>query len=220
MSRRFWDIQMAAQALATGRILIVLDSEDRENEGDLLIAAEKATPEAIYFMLRRACGQLCVPVAAEIASRLDLTPMTTRDQKLSSTAFAVPVDHCSCRTGISPEERSATIQALLRPSSRPEDFVRPGHVFPLIAREGGVLRRPGHTEAAVDLAQLAGLAPAGVLCEVCSRDGLHMAGREELMELSEEFDLPILTIEDLIRFRRSLRSPSSVFQGVAAATSV
>ncbi len=144
MSRRFWDIQLAAQALATGRILIVLDSEDRENEGDLLIAAEKATPEALYFMLRRACGQLCVPVAAEIASRLDLTPMTSRNTKLSATAFAVPVDHCSCRTGISPEERAATIQALLSPASRPEDFVRPGHVFPLIAREGGAAPAGAH----------------------------------------------------------------------------
>ena len=220
MSRRFWDIQMAAQALAAGRILIVLDSEDRENEGDLLIAAEKVTPEAIYFMLRRACGQMCVPVAAEIASRLDLALMTTQNQNLSSTAFAVPVDHCGCRTGISPEERAATIRALLCPLSRPEDFVRPGHVFPLIAREGGVLCRAGHTEAAVDLAQLAGLAPAGVLCEVCSRDGRHMADRDELLDLSEEFDLPILTIEDLIRFRQSLRSPSSVFRDLAAATPV
>jgi 3,4-dihydroxy 2-butanone 4-phosphate synthase/GTP cyclohydrolase II len=175
-----------------------------------LLAAEKATPEMIYFMLHHGCGQLCVPVAEEIAQRLDLCPMTLDNTNPAATAFAVPVDHFSCHTGISPEERVFTIQALLASSSRPDDFVRPGHVFPLIAREGGVLRRPGHTEAAVDLAKLAGLAPAGVLCEVCSRDRIHMAERDELLEVADEFDLLAITIDDLIRYRgaASVKAPA------------
>jgi 3,4-dihydroxy 2-butanone 4-phosphate synthase / GTP cyclohydrolase II len=204
MTRRFSDTEEAIQALIAGRIVIVLDSADRENEGDFLLAAEKATPEMVYFMLHHGCGQLCVPVAAEIARRLELAPMTLDNTNPAATAFAIPVDHFSCHTGISPEERVFTIQALLASSSRPDDFVRPGHVFPLIAREGGVLRRPGHTEAAVDLAKLAGLAPAGVLCEVCSRDRIHMADRDELFDLADEFDLLVTTIDDLIRYRHAL----------------
>jgi 3,4-dihydroxy 2-butanone 4-phosphate synthase/GTP cyclohydrolase II len=206
MSRRFSALQEGIQALALGRPVIVLDSPDRENEGDLLLAAEKATPEMIYFMHSRACGQLCVPVAPEIADRIDLSLMVVNNPDPDGTAFAVPVDHRSCRTGISPEERVLTIQALLAPTSRSVDFVRPGHIFPLIAREGGVLQRAGHTEAAVDLARLAGLAPAGVLCEICSRDGRHMAGHDELWDLAEQYDLPIITIEDLIELRRTHRS--------------
>jgi len=203
---RFSALEDAVQALINGSPVIVLDAADREDEGDLLLAAEKATPEMIYFMLSRACGQLCVPVAPEIADRVDLTLMVANNPDPNGTGFAVPVDHCSCRTGVSPEERVRTIQALLNPASRPGEFVRPGHVFPLIAREGGVLRRAGHTEAAVDLARLAGLSPAGVLCEICSRDGTHMAGHDELQEFAEQFALPIITIEDLVRFRRAGRS--------------
>jgi len=217
MTRRFVDTEEAVGALAAGRVVIVLDSADRENEGDFLLAAEKATPEMVYFMLRPGCGQLCVPVAAEIAQRLDLAPMTADNTNPSATAFAVPVDHFSCHTGISPEERVFTIQALLASSSRPDDFVRPGHVFPLIARVGGVLRRPGHTEAAVDLAKLAGLAPAGVLCEVCSRDGIHMATRDELLEVAEELDLVVTTIDDLIRYRQSLLLEIPQYPNVVAA---
>jgi 3,4-dihydroxy 2-butanone 4-phosphate synthase / GTP cyclohydrolase II len=217
MTRRFADVEEAIQALATGRMIIVLDSAERENEGDLLLAAEKTTPEQLYFMLRRGCGQLCVPVGAEIAHRLDLTLMGGDHTDPQGTAFAVPVDHRSCRTGISPEERVLTIQALLDPTSRPEDFVRPGHVFPLLARVGGVLRRPGHTEAAVDLARLAGLAPAGVLCEVCSTDGVHMAGRDELLDLADRFVLPILTIDELIRFQLANRAELPVWPAAVAA---
>lgn len=200
MTHRFATVQEATRALAAGRILIVLDSEDRENEGDFLAAADKVTPEMIHFMLRRGCGQLCVPVAPAIASRLEIERIGS-NRDLASTAFAVPLDHHSCRTGISPTERVHTIQEILNPFSQPDDFRRPGHVFPLIAREGGVLQRPGHTEAAVDLTRLAGLAPAGVLCEICSRDGYHMADRAELWEIAEEFDLPLFAIDDLIRFR-------------------
>jgi 3,4-dihydroxy 2-butanone 4-phosphate synthase/GTP cyclohydrolase II len=201
MKRTFSCVEEAIQAVAAGRVVIVLDSEDRENEGDFLAAAEKITPETIHFMLRRGCGQLCVPVAPEIASRLELQPMVALSTNIASTAFAVPVDHRSCKTGISPEERVVTIRSLMDVESRPGDFYRPGHIFPLIARQGGVLERPGHTEAAMELATLAGLAPVGVLCEICSRDGMHMAGREELLDIAEEFDLPLLTIDELIRFR-------------------
>src|SRR4051794_27663981 len=185
MTRRFSSVKEAIQALVAGRILIVVDSEERENEGDFLAAAGTVTPEMIHFMASRGGGQLCVPVAGEIATRLELEPISS-NRNLESTAFAVPVDHRLCKTGISPAERVLTIQALLDPCSRSSDFHRPGHVFPLIAREGGVLRRPGHTEAAVDLARLAGLAPAGGLCGICSRDGDHMAGRAGVWEVAGE----------------------------------
>jgi 3,4-dihydroxy 2-butanone 4-phosphate synthase/GTP cyclohydrolase II len=220
MTHLFCDVPEALDALATGRIVIVLDSAERENEGDFLIAAEKATPETLHFILRRGCGQLCVPVAPEIAERLALTLMTAHNPNPDATAFAVPVDHERCHTGISPQERVWTIQAMLDPTSRPEDFIRPGHVFPLIAREGGVLRRPGHTEAAVDLARLAGLAPAGVLCEICSRDGIHMAQRDELLALAEQFVLPVLTIDELIRFRRAAQAGGANGRKVSAAAAL
>lgn len=193
-------LEAAIEALADGRVVIVVDSEDRENEGDFLAAAESITPETIHFMASQGRGHLCMPVSPQIARRLDLTPMVAQ-KTLTMPCFAVPMDHCECRTGISPMERAMTIRAVIDSSSRPGDFVRPGHVFPLIAQEQGVLRRQGHTEAAVDLARLAGLTPAGVLCEICSRDGLHMAVREELMEIADEFRLPVVTIDALLAFR-------------------
>jgi 3,4-dihydroxy 2-butanone 4-phosphate synthase/GTP cyclohydrolase II len=202
MPRHFCTVEQGIQALSAGRVVIVLDSEDRENEGDFLALAETITPATIHFMAQRGCGQLCVPVAAEIARRLQLQPMPANHADPEGTAFAVPVDHVECKTGISPVERVRTIRALLEPTTGPADFIRPGHVFPLIARDGGVLRRAGHTEAAVDLARLAGMAPAGVLCEICSRDGRHMADQAELLEIADEFDLPLLTIDDLIRYRQ------------------
>ena len=201
MPKRFASVQRAIEAAAAGQLMILVDSEDRENEGDFFIPAEKITPEVVYFMLSRGCGQLCMPVSREVADRLDLEPLVRNNQNPNGTAFAVPLDHRRCKTGISPEERVRTMRAVVDPSSLPEDFVRPGHVFPLIARPGGVLRRPGHTESAVDLARLAGLAHAGVLCEVCSRDGRHMADRQELLEIAGQFEMPILAIDDLIRFR-------------------
>jgi 3,4-dihydroxy 2-butanone 4-phosphate synthase / GTP cyclohydrolase II len=223
MSQGLASVEEAVEALAEGRILIVVDAESREDEGDFLVAAEKATPAMIHFMARRGCGQLCVPVASDIARRIELVPMLPPDAELSATAFAVPVDHRACRTGISPEERVATIRAMIDPTTRASDFVRPGHIFPLIAREGGVLRRPGHTEAAVDLARLAGLAPAGVLCEICSRDGSGMAGRQELREIAAEFGLPIVAIDDLIHYcwssdasARSGRAPAPAVAGPLA----
>ena len=148
-----------------GEIVIAMDAEDRENEGDFICAAEKVTPEIINFMLNGR-GQLCMPLLPELSRRLDLHPMVEDNTAPLRTNFTVPVDHISARTGITAQERAATILAILDPASKPSDFVRPGHLFPLIAKEGGVLRRAGHTEAAVDLARMAGLQPAGVLCEV------------------------------------------------------
>jgi 3,4-dihydroxy 2-butanone 4-phosphate synthase/GTP cyclohydrolase II len=200
---RYSSIEAAIEAIAEGRVLIAVDSQERENEGDFLAAAELTTPAMIHFMVSQGRGQLCMPVSPRVAQRLDLTPMVACAD-LETPRFAIPVDHRECKTGISPLERASTIRAMLDPFSTPRDFVRPGHIFPLIAQEEGVLRRPGHTEAAVDLARLAGLAPAGVLCEICSRDGLHMACGQELWEIAHEFRLPVITIDDLIQFRRSL----------------
>jgi 3,4-dihydroxy 2-butanone 4-phosphate synthase/GTP cyclohydrolase II len=201
--------------------VIVVDSEDREDEGDLVAAAEAVTPQMIHFMISVGRGQLCMPVLPELAQRLQLAPMVPERPDQAAPRFAVPVDHITCRSGISPWERAYTMQRMLEPRSRPEDFTRPGHVFPLIARPEGVLRRTGHTEAAVDLARLAGLTPAGVLCEVCSRDGYHMADRSELAELAAEFRLPMITIDELVEFRRreerSLR-PAAVPVPVAVYT--
>ncbi len=196
-------IDAGMRALAAGQILIVVDSEDRENEGDFLAAAEFITPEMIHFMTSQGRGQLCMPVSPDIAARLQLSPMVPRRDP-GPPCFTVPVDLHDCTTGISPRERARTIRAMLDPYSRPQDFIRPGHVFALIAQEGGVLTRPGHTEASVDLARLAGLAGAGVLCEICSRDGIDMARGEELWQLADEFDLTVITIDDLIEYRRAL----------------
>jgi 3,4-dihydroxy 2-butanone 4-phosphate synthase/GTP cyclohydrolase II len=198
--RTYSSVEAAIEALADGRLVIVVDSEDRENEGDFLAAAETITPQTIHFMTSQGRGHLCMPVSPQIAQRLSLTPMVPR-RTLTMPCFTVPVDHCQCKTGISPAERVMTIRAMVDSSSRPGDFVRPGHTFPLIAQEEGVFRRQGHTEAAVDLARLAGFAPAGVLCEICSRDGLHMAYGEELMELAQEFHLPIVSIDSLLEFQ-------------------
>jgi 3,4-dihydroxy 2-butanone 4-phosphate synthase/GTP cyclohydrolase II len=200
---QYASIEDAIKAISDGRILIVVDSEDRENEGDFLAAAEKTTPEMIHFMASQGRGQLCMPVSPNIAQRLDLKPMVDCTD-METPRFAIPVDHCGCKTGISPFERAATIRAMLDPYSGPQNFIRPGHIFPLIAQEEGVLRRPGHTEAAVDLARLAGLTAAGILCEICSKDGLHMARGQELWELAAEFQLPVVTIDDLIEYRRGM----------------
>ncbi|MBI1322725.1 GTP cyclohydrolase II [bacterium] len=195
-------VEEALQALAEGRIVIVVDDEDRENEGDFIAAAEKVTPEVVEFMITHGRGQLCMPVMPELAARLQLRPMVEPSSNTAPyrTPFTVPVDHVSCRTGISAEERARTIRAIIDPKTRPEELVRPGHLFPLVAKEGGVLRRAGHTEATVDLARLAGLAPAGILCEIL--DGIGVASRTRLRQLAEEFHLPMVTIEGLIKYRK------------------
>ncbi len=203
MSTKFSTIDEAVEAIAAGRIVIVVDAEDRENEGDFIASAEKVTPETVNFMITHGRGQLCMPLLPDVARRLRLPLMV--DDSLNDaplkTNYTVSVDHKTAKTGITAEERAKTINALCDPSSVPSDFVRPGHMFPLVAKEGGVLRRAGHTEAGVDLARLAGLKPAGVLCEILDDTG-DRAGREKLHELAERFNLPIITIEDLIAYRR------------------
>ena len=182
--------------------MIVVDAEDRENEGDFICAAEKVTPELVNFMLRHGRGQVCVPLLPEVCERLKLTPMVDQNTAPLRTAFTVAVDHHTARTGITAQEKSTTIRALIDPRSQPADFVRPGHMYPIMAKEGGVLRRAGHTEAAIDLARLAGLDPAGVLCEILDDTG-DRANRDALVELARTHRLEIITIEDLIRFRRA-----------------
>lgn len=193
-------IEDALEAIAQGRVVIVVDDEERENEGDFIAAAEKVTPEVIEFMITHGRGQLCMPITDDLADRLDLRPMVEQNNAPYKTPFTVPVDHKSCHTGISAEERSRTVRAIIDPATRPDDLVRPGHLFPLVAKPGGVLRRAGHTEATVDLARLAGLRPAGVLCEIL--DGIHVASRDRLHSISREFNLPIISIEGLINYRR------------------
>jgi 3,4-dihydroxy 2-butanone 4-phosphate synthase/GTP cyclohydrolase II len=206
-------IDEAVQAIAHGQVVIVMDAEDRENEGDFICAAEKVTPEIVNFMLVHGRGQVCMAVLPDVCERLDLPPMVDRNTAPLGTSFTVPVDHRSCRTGITAHERARTIQAIVDPASKPSDFVRPGHLFPLSAKEGGVLRRAGHTEAAVDLTRMAGLKPAGVLCEILDSSG-DRADREALYQLACRFDLKIITIEELIRYRR--RSEKLVYRQAEA----
>jgi 3,4-dihydroxy 2-butanone 4-phosphate synthase/GTP cyclohydrolase II len=198
---RFARIEDGLEALALGLPVIVLDSEERENEGDFVIAAEKITPQLVHFLITHGRGQVCMPVTRETACRLGFEPMVL-GRGLETPNFTVPIDHASCKTGISPFERCATIQAIVNEESRPEDFIRPGHMFPLVARDGGVLARPGHTEASIDLVRMAGLKPAAVLCEICSSDGLHMARCDELLDLAADCHIPIVTIDHLIELRQ------------------
>jgi 3,4-dihydroxy 2-butanone 4-phosphate synthase/GTP cyclohydrolase II len=184
-----------------GRPVLMVDDEGRENEGDFVVAAEHATPEVINLMIREGRGLVCLALTAERARALGLEPMVAQNTDPNGTAFTVSVDHRSCGTGISAFDRAATIRACLDPATRPSDLRRPGHLFPLVAREGGVLRRAGHTEAAVDLARLAGLEPAGVICEVVAEDG-HMARLPQLLELAGRLGLKVGTICDLIAHRR------------------
>jgi len=200
MSREFASVEAAVAALARGEVIIVVDAEDRENEGDFVCAAEKATPEVVNFMLRGG-GLVCMPVLPDVCRRLQLTPMVDTNTSPLGTPYTVPVDHRSVKTGIEAYERARTIRAIVDPASRPEDFVRPGHLFPLEAKEGGVLRRAGHTEATVDLVRLAGMTPAGVLCEVLDGSG-RRANRDQLFEIAEQHGLEITSIEQLIRYRR------------------
>jgi 3,4-dihydroxy 2-butanone 4-phosphate synthase/GTP cyclohydrolase II len=202
MPSRFSSVEAAVAAIARGEVVIVADDEDRENEGDFVCAADKVSPEIVNFMIRHGRGQVCMPILPDVAKRLDLPMMVETNSTPLGTAFTVPVDHVTARTGITAAERSTTITAILSPTSTPGDFVRPGHLFPLVAKEGGVLRRAGHTEAAVDLARLAELQPAGVLCEILDESG-NRANREALFALAREHKLEIITIEELIRHRRA-----------------
>ena len=197
-------IEEAIDAIARGEFLVVIDDEDRENEGDLIIAAEKVTPEAIAFMVRYTSGLICMPVVGERLDDLQLPLMVADNTDIHRTSFTVSVDYTpGTTTGISAEDRSATIRAMIDPATRPSDMARPGHVFPLRYCEGGVLRRPGHTEAAVDFARLAGLYPAGVLCEIVNDDG-SMARGSDLELFAKEHGILLVTIADLIAYRRQI----------------
>jgi 3,4-dihydroxy 2-butanone 4-phosphate synthase/GTP cyclohydrolase II len=195
-------IEEAIAEIRAGRAVIVVDDEDRENEGDFILAAAKATPETINFLAKHGRGLICAPTTGERLDELGLGPMVPDNTAPLGTAFSVSVDYRpGMSTGISAEDRARTVRALADPGARPADFARPGHIFPLRAEAGGVLRRAGHTEATVDLARLAGLYPAGVLCEIMDDDG-QMARGPRLMRLAAEFDLKIITIRDLIAYRR------------------
>ncbi|GAB4338783.1 MAG: bifunctional 3,4-dihydroxy-2-butanone-4-phosphate synthase/GTP cyclohydrolase II [Calditrichia bacterium] len=196
------DIEAAIEDLKQGKILIVVDDEDRENEGDFIMAADKVTPEAINFMAKYGRGIICLSLTEERAKELQLEYMVEQNTAIHGTAFTVTIDAAhGTTTGVSAYDRAHTIKVAINPNSKPEDLARPGHIFPLIAKNGGVLRRAGHTEAVVDLARLAGMTPAGVLCEIMDEDGT-MARMPTLEKIAKEFDLKIITIADLIEYRR------------------
>ena len=195
-------IEEAIEDIRQGKIIIVVDDEDRENEGDFIAAAEKVSPEMINFMATHGRGLICAPLTQKRCKELDLHPMVTNNTVLHQTAFTVSVDLIGhgCTTGISAYDRSKTIEFLVKEDNKPEDLGRPGHIFPLIAKEGGVLRRTGHTEAAVDLARLAGFSPAGILVEILNEDG-SMARLPQLVEVAKKFDMKLISIEDLVAYR-------------------
>ncbi len=201
MSNTFNTIPEALTAIKDGELIIVVDEPDRENEGDLIMAAEKVTAEAINFMATHGRGLICLPTCSERLAELELQPMVASNTAQMQTAFTVTIDAKEVTTGISAQERAYTIQKFVDAEAVPGDFVRPGHIFPLDAKPGGVLRRAGHTEATVDLARMAGLYPAGVLCEILNDDG-SMARVPELMEFAAKHRLKIITISDLIAYRR------------------
>ncbi|MEX1030954.1 MAG: bifunctional 3,4-dihydroxy-2-butanone-4-phosphate synthase/GTP cyclohydrolase II [Paenibacillaceae bacterium] len=193
-------IESAIYDLILGKVVIVVDDEDRENEGDFIALADKSTPEVINFMISEGRGLVCVPITAVRAAQLELPPMVMQNTDNHGTNFTVSVDYKDTTTGISAPERSQTIKALIQPSTKPADFRRPGHIFPLIAKKGGVLRRAGHTEAAVDLAIMCGSYPAAVICEIINEDGT-MSRVPDLIKLAKKHDLKLISIQDLIRYR-------------------
>ena len=202
-SSGYSSVEEAIQAIKEGKLVIVADNEDRENEGDLICAAEKITPELINFMATEARGLVCMPISKEIAERLGLELMTYRTNDSKQTAFTISIDGTEERgvsTGISAEDRANTILICLDENSGSRDLRKPGHIFPLIAKDGGVLERNGQTEAAVDLSKLAGLKPAGVICEIVNADGT-MARRDDLIQFSEKFNIPFITVEQLTEYR-------------------
>jgi 3,4-dihydroxy 2-butanone 4-phosphate synthase/GTP cyclohydrolase II len=195
-------IEAAIEAIRQGKMVIVVDDEDRENEGDFITSARNATPEVVNFMSKYGRGLICVPLLEDLADELQLELMVNNNTALHETAFTVSIDLLGhgCTTGISAQDRSKTIQAIIDPNTKPEDLGRPGHIFPLRAKRGGVLRRSGHTEAAIDLARLAGMEPVGVLVEIMNEDG-SMARLPELRELAVKLEMPLISIKDLIEYR-------------------
>lgn len=197
----FHSIPEAIEDIRNGKIIIVVDDEDRENEGDFLMAADKVSPEAVNIMVKYGRGLVCVPITKEQAREMELDYMVTEGADPDEAAFTISVDHKELTTtGISAPDRANTIKELINPDAQPSDFRRPGHIFPLIGVNGGVLRRAGHTEAAIDLARLANCKPAGIICEIMHDDG-EMARLPELIELSKKFDMKLVTIKDLIAYR-------------------
>lgn len=197
----FYTVEKAVEDLKAGKAVIVIDDEDRENEGDFIALAEFASPEIVNLMAMEGRGLICVPIAGSIAQRLQFGLMTDQNTDEFGTAFTISIDHKDTTTGISAFERSHTITSLVKQEATAADFKRPGHVFPLIAKDGGVLERAGHTEAAVDLANLAGSAPAGVICEIMNPDGT-MARVGDLQKVAERLGLGILTIKELVAHQR------------------
>ncbi|HQV65413.1 MAG: 3,4-dihydroxy-2-butanone-4-phosphate synthase [Saprospiraceae bacterium] len=195
-------IEEAIEDIKSGKILIVVDDEDRENEGDFICAAEKITPELVNFMAKHGRGLICTPILEQRAKELDLDLMVKSNTAMHNTAFTVSIDLIGqgCTTGISAYDRATGIKAIINPDTKPTDFARPGHIFPLIAKQGGVLRRTGHTEAAVDLARLADCYPAGVLVEILNEDG-SMARLPQLIEISRQLSIKIISIKDLVAYR-------------------
>lgn len=205
----FDKIEDAIEEVKNGKMIIVLDDEDRENEGDLVMAAEKVTAEDVNFMVKEARGLICAPLTRKTAKQINIGLMVNQNDSVHETAFTVSVDCNNGGTGISTADRAETLNILADEKTRPEDLARPGHIFPLIAKPGGVLQRAGHTEAAVDLAILAGLKPVGAICEVLNEDGT-MARRDSLVEMAKRFDLKIITVKDLIEYRRKHPFPEDL----------
>ena len=198
----FGSIEQALEDLAAGKMIIVTDDEDRENEGDIIVSCKFASPQTVNFIAKNACGLICMPVSKKVAQKLNFDPMTANNTDNHCTAFTISVDHVSNSTGISAFDRSATAIAVTKDDTLPSDFRRPGHMFPLIAKEHGVLERAGHTEATVDLCRLAGLPEAGLCCEIMSQDG-SMARLPELCELAKKWGMTIVSIKQLIAYRKS-----------------
>lgn len=201
----FYTVDKALEDLKKGKAVIVIDDEDRENEGDFIALAEYATPEIINLMATEGRGLICVPITEGLAKKLRVGLMTDDNTDEYGTAFTISLDHKDTTTGISAFERSHTILSLIKEEAQPSDFKRPGHVFPLIAKDGGVLERLGHTEAAVDLARLAGSAPAGVICEIMNADGT-MARVPDLIKVAERLNMGILTIKDLVAYQQKIKA--------------
>ena len=202
LSEAIQRVEKAIEEIKRGRMVIMMDDEERENEGDLVYAATFSTPQMVNFMAKEARGLICTPVTKEIATKLDLLPMVTNNDSNHETAFTVSIDSASATTGISAAERDDCIGKLASPQTVASDFVRPGHIFPLIAKDGGVLVRTGHTEGSVDLCKLAGLAPAAVICEIIKDDGT-MARMDDLEPFAKKHDLCIVYISDIVEYRLS-----------------
>ncbi len=202
MEIQFDSIEKAIEDFKNGKMVLVVDDEDRENEGDLIVPAEKVTPEIINFMATYAKGLICMPMDAALIDKMGLDPMVANNTDNHETAFTVSVDHIDTDTGISAFERALTVQKMMEDDIKPADLRRPGHIFPLRAVDGGVMRRTGHTEATVDLARLAGFKPAGLCCEIMSADG-HMARTPELYKFAKEYGITFITVTDLIKYRKN-----------------